>query len=170
MESDALADGIPERFFVFEKPGVHPDVLQLRAAPDHASRRARPLQQVWIVRPLALHAQAVKAFCEPHERQVRSLCEQGGVAVMVFDLTALQVVDGWLAIVTPLIQMMQRLAEDYKRWMSRAVLVCNDDAVVAVLELVFTTMCLPTRPVQIVRSHSDLHRELATIWPPPERP
>ena len=145
----------------------HTDCLWERYVPSRleGTRLARR-KQVWYIRPVDWSNQS--AYNSTHEEQVNKLALEGGVGVLIYDLSESIIPDQWASIVIPFAQMHQRLHLNgsYEKWLIQTFVVVPNDIVLTALNAVLTGMWKPTRPLSVVSSIEVVEKKMETLWRP----
>lgn len=123
-------------------------------------------KQIWYVHPVDWNDQS--AYIDLHEKEVNKLASEGGVGILVYDLSDSVIPNQWTSVMIPFAEMHQRLHlnGNYEKWLVQTYVVVPNDIVYAALNAVLTGAWKPTRPLNVVSSMQEVEQHLETLWLP----
>lgn len=123
-------------------------------------------KQLWYVRPSDWTG--LDSYIDAHEAAVNQYAKEGGIGILVYDLSGATMPDNWTSCMVPFAEMHQRLHlnGNYDKWLVKSYIVVKHDILYATLNTVLTGAWKPTRPLQILTSLEELRACLDELWVP----
>lgn len=123
-------------------------------------------KQIWYIHPVDWNDQS--AYIDLHEEEVNKLASEGGVGILVYDLSDSVIPNQWASVMIPFAEMHQRLHlnGNYEKWLVQTYVVVPNDIVYTALNAVLTGAWKPTRPLNVMSSIQEVEEHLETLWLP----
>ena len=123
-------------------------------------------KQLWYIHPNDWTEQS--AYIKAHEEEVNRLASEGGIGVLIYDLSKSSIPTQWTSVMVPHAEMHQRLHQNgsYEKWLVQTFIVVPNEIVYTALNAVLTGAWKPTRPLSVVFSMQEVDEYVRKLWRP----